>query len=100
MKKKRPIYMYQCVGKCKRYMYTENTFLKCCGRLTQWINGIEGKGVDMDSPKVKIKVSGYLEMSQENLDRLMTHSDPHTGLVYSIHMGYCDASHIDFDVPE
>jgi hypothetical protein len=81
-------------------MYSEETFLKHCGRLTQWINGIEGKGVDMNSPTVKIKVSGWIEMSQENIDRLLTHSDPHTGLVYSIHMGYVDARNLDFELEE
>lgn len=99
MKKKRPMYLWQCVV-CQEYMYSEETFLKHCGRLTQWVNGIEWKGVDMSSPMVKIKVSGWIEMSKENLDLLLTHADPHTGLVYSIHMGYCDASNLEFDPEE
>jgi len=99
MKKKNPIYMYQCVV-CREHIYTEETFLKHCGRLTQWVAGIEGKGVNMNSPIVKIKVSGYIEMSQENLDRIMTHTDQHTGLVYSIHMGYVDASGLEFEPVE
>ena len=81
-------------------MYSEETFLKHCGKLVQWISGIEGKGVNMNSPIVKIKVSGWIEMSQENLDKIMTYSDPHTGLAYSIHMGYCDASNLEFNTEE
>lgn len=81
-------------------MYTEDTMLRHCGKLTQWIAGIEGKGVNMNSPIVKIKVSGWIEMSQENLDTLLTHDDQHTSLVYSIHMGYVDATNLDFETEE
>lgn len=51
---------------------------------------------------VKIKVSGYIEMSQENLERVLEvyHADAHMGLVYSIHMGYTDASNLEFDIEE
>ena len=54
----------------------------------------------MSEKKVRIKVSGYVEMSQENLNILLEHTDPHTSLVYSIHMGYVDATNLDFDIPE
>ena len=97
--KKQPMYMWQCV-ECKEYMYSEEVYLKHCGRMVQWINGIEGKGVDMDSPLVKVHVSGYIEMSQENLDTIMTHEDPHTSLIYSVHMGYVNASELIFDPEE
>lgn len=81
-------------------MYTENTLLKHCGKLTQWVRGIEGKGVDMNSPMVKIKVSGYIEMSKENLNIILGYEDAHTGMVYSIHMGYVKAENLEFDIPE
>ena len=50
--------------------------------------------------KVKIKVSGYIEMSEENLSSVLESygEDPHMGLVYSIHMGYTDASNLEFDI--
>jgi hypothetical protein len=54
------------------------------------------KEVNMAEKKVKIKVSGYLEMSQENFDMLMSHDDQHTSLIYAIHMGYTDASTLEF----
>ena len=53
----------------------------------------------MKEKKVKIKVTGYIEMSQENLDILLSHEDPHMSLVYSIHMGFVDASNLEFDTP-
>ena len=81
-------------------MYTENTTLLHCGKLTQWINGIDGKGIDMESPIVKVKVSGFISMSQENLDRLLTHDDIHTSIVYAVHMGYVDASELIFEPEE
>lgn len=95
-KKKKPVYMYQCIV-CREVVYTEDTVLKHCGRLRQWVRGIEGKGVDMKSPTVKIKVSGYIEMSQENLDTLLAYDDPHMGLVYSFHMGYVNTSNLAFE---
>jgi hypothetical protein len=98
--KSKPIYRYQCVEKCKKYIYTENTLLKCCGKLTQWVEGIEGKGINMASPKVKIKVGGYIEMSQENLDILLSHNDPHKGIVFSIPMGYVNTEALEFETIE
>lgn len=71
--------------------------MKHCNRLTQWVKGIEGKGINMASPMVKVKVSGYIEMSQESLDVILGHNDPHTGLVYSIHMGYVQAGNLEFE---
>ena len=56
----------------------------------------------MPDKRVKIKVSGYIEMSQENLERILEsyETDLHMGLVYSIHMGYTDSSNLEFDIPE
>lgn len=101
MKKKQPIYMYQCLV-CKENFYTEDTIMKHCGKLTQWVAGLDGKGVDMTSPKVKVKVSGHIEMSQEELDRLLEayKHDAHMGLVHSIPMGYVNASSLEFEVEE
>lgn len=96
MKKKQPIYMYQCIV-CRKNFYTDNKIMRHCGKLTQWVQGIEGKGIDMASPKVKIKVSGYIEMSQEAFDTILGYEDPHTGLVYGIHMGYTNASNLEFE---
>ena len=64
---KQPMYMWQCVV-CSEYMYSEDITLKHCRRLVQWIKGIEGIGIDMNSPMMKIHVTGYIEISQENLD--------------------------------
>lgn len=92
--------MWQCIV-CGEYMYSEETFLKHCGKMVQWINGIEGKGVNnMESPVVKIHVSGWIEMSQENLNNLMAYDDPHQGLLYSLHMGYCESSNLVFEPEE
>jgi hypothetical protein len=96
-----PTYIYQCVV-CRAVIYTDNGYERHCGKLTKLVEGIEGKGVNMDSPRVTIRVNGYIEMSRENLDRVLAsyESNPHMGLVYSIHMGYTDASGLEFDLPE
>jgi hypothetical protein len=93
--KKQPIYLYQCVI-CGEKIYTENTILIHCEKFTQWLEGIEGKGIDMDSPKIKIKVSGYIEMSQKNFALLLSHNDPHKSLVYSLPMGYVSTEFLEF----
>jgi len=56
----------------------------------------------MSGKMVKIKVSGYIEMSEENLKTVLDsyEEDQHMGLVYSIHMGYTDASNLEFDIVE
>jgi len=97
--KKQPIYMYQCIV-CRENFYTENTIMKHCGKLTQWINGIDGKGVDMESPKVKIKVSGYVIMTKENLDNLMNYGNPHQAITYALHMGYVDIANLEYEPEE
>jgi hypothetical protein len=96
VKKKQPIYLWQCV-ECKEHIYSEDVLLRHCHKLVQWVQGIEGKGINMASPKVKVKVSGYIEMSQESLDTILGYNDPHTGLVYAIHMGYTVASNLEFE---
>lgn len=90
--------MYQCVV-CGENLLTEDTTLFHCDKLTQWVNGLDGKGIDMSSPKVKINVSGYITMSQENLERILSYEEnyQHTALVYSLHMGYVDSSNLVFD---
>lgn len=97
MRSAQPMYLWQCVT-CREYIYSEDRLLRHCGKLVQWVQGIEGKGVDMDSPKVRIKVSGYIEMSQESLDLILGYNDPHRGLVYGIHMGYTEAKHLEFEL--
>jgi len=62
-KDKQPIYLWQCI-ECKEYIYSEDVLLRHCHRLVQWIQGIEGKGIDMASPKIRIKVSGYTAYSE------------------------------------
>lgn len=51
----------------------------------------------MSDSKVKINVSGYLEMSKENFNILLSHDDPHTSIIYAIHMSYVNASNLEFD---
>jgi hypothetical protein len=70
--------------------------------LTQWVRGIDGKGINMNSPMVKIKVEGFIEMSEENLKIILGYGPEsiHTGLVYSIHMGYVDSKGLEFDIPD
>lgn len=99
MKTKKPIYMYQCV-KCRKTFLTEDNTFRHCGMLTSWVNGVEGKGVNVNSPIVKIKVSGYVTMTRENLNNILAYDDPHTGLVYSLHMGYVNADNMEFDPEE
>lgn len=81
-------------------MCTENMLQRHCGKLTQWVAGIEGKGIDMAKPKVRVQVSGYIEIVRESFDRIMGYEDPHAGLVYAIHMGYTDASNLEFTLPD
>lgn len=95
--KKAPTYMYQCII-CKKNFYTENTTAKHCGKMMQWIAGLEGVGIDRNSPQVKIKISGYIKMSQESLDVLLAYTDVHKGLIYSMNMGYCNAENVEFDL--
>lgn len=95
----RPVYMYQCI-KCDKNMYTTDQTLRHCGRLTQWISGVDGKGIDMKSPRVRIEVSGYIEIPKENLDVLMRFEDPHRGIIESIPLGYVKSKSLEFKVPE
>jgi hypothetical protein len=44
--------------------------------------------------------SGYIEMSQKDLDTILSYNDPYTGLVYSISMGYVEANNLEFDLPD
>lgn len=97
--KNKPVYMYQCVV-CKKNMYTKDQTLKHCGTLTQWVSGIDGKGVDMNSPRVRIEVTGYIEIPRENLDVLMKFENPHRGLVESLPLGYVKIKGLDFHIPE
>lgn len=90
--------MYQCVV-CGNNTLTNDQTLFCCDRLTQWVCGLDGRGMDMKSPMVKIHVSGYVTMSKENLERILSYDKDHvhTALVYSLHMGYVDSSNLVFD---
>mgnify|MGYP003393501756 CR=1 FL=1 len=97
--KKQPVYLYQCIS-CKKNVYTEDTTLVHCEKLTQHIRGIEGKGIDMVSPMVKVAVSGYVKMSQESLDKLLAQADPHTALTYSLHMGHVDSGELSYELEE
>ena len=96
MKHTKVVYLWQCI-KCREYIYSEDVLLKHCDKLAQWVQGIEGKGIDMNSPRVRIKVSGYIEMSQESLNTILESDYPHTGLVYSVHMGYTDTQGLEFE---
>lgn len=91
--------MYQCVV-CDEYVYTEDVVSRCCGKLRQWINGVPERGINVDSPIVRVNVSGYIEMSKENLERLLNYDDPHMGLVYCIHMGYVKSDNLEFTPEE
>lgn len=99
MKNKKPTYMYQCVV-CRKNFYTENMITKHCGKLTQWVCGIPGKGIDMESPQAKIIVKGHVLMSEENLNNLLNYGDAHQALLYALHMGYVDARNLEFITPE
>lgn len=54
----------------------------------------------MSEKKVKIKVGGHIEMSQENLEIFFTHADPHMSILYSLHTGCVDASNMTFEPEE
>ena len=99
MKTKKPVYLYQCVV-CRKKMYTDNTTMRHCDRFTQWVAGIEGIGVNMKEKKIRIQVTGYIEMSESNLEKVLAYEDQHMGLVYAIPMGYCDASSLEFSIEE
>lgn len=97
--KNKPMYMYQCVV-CKKNMYTKDQTLKHCGTLTQWVSGIDGKGVARDSPRVRIEVKGFIEIPRENLDVVLRLDNPHRGLVDCLHFGYVKSKGLEFKVPE
>jgi len=96
---KKLVYLWQCV-KCEETLYSSNRGMLHCNKLVQWLSGIEGKGVNMSEKKVKVKVSGYIEIQRESLETIMKYDDPHMGLVYAIHMGYTNASNLVFDTEE
>ena len=54
----------------------------------------------MKKEMIKIHITGYIEMSQENLESILAQEDPHTSLIYSIHMGYVNAKELTFDPEE
>lgn len=54
----------------------------------------------MKEEKVRIKVSGYIEMSKENLDTIMKYPDPHIGMIFCLHMGFVDSDNLDFEIPD
>jgi len=92
--------LYQCVV-CAELILTRDKVFRHCNKLTQWINGIEGKGLDMKSEIVEIQVRGSVKMSRENLERiLITYQDEYMGLLYSLHMGYVDSTGLEFDLPD
>lgn len=97
MKLKKPVNMFQC-SRCRRTVVTHNTVLKCC----EGIIKLEGIGDNMKEKKVRIKVSGYIEMSQESYNRIKNGygEDLHMGLVYSMHMGYTDTKGLEFITPD
>lgn len=90
--------MWECVV-CHKHILSEEIFLKHCGKMVMWENGIEGKGIDMESKIVKVQVSGWIELSQENLERLLAYENQHMGIVYALHMGYVDTEHLEFEIP-
>jgi hypothetical protein len=94
-----PMYLWQCV-KCREYLFSENVIERHCGKLVQHIQGIEGKGIDMNSPIVRVKVSGYISMTEETLEDYLTRNDPHMSLVYALHMGFVDTSKLTFEIPD
>src|SRR5574337_658572 len=54
---------------------TTNTTLRHCGILTQWLAGIEGIGINgevkkKEEKKIKVHVSGYIEMKETEFNRL------------------------------
>ncbi len=98
-KEKKPLYMFQCV-QCKKWFYSFNMNARHCGVLSQWISGVEGKGINVNSPKIKIQLGGYIEMSEENLQAILSYDDPHQGLIWAIHMGYCDSGNVTFNYEE
>lgn len=96
---KKPVYIYQCVV-CRKNFYTSNKILKHCGTLTQWISGIEGRGINRDSPRVRIEVKGFIEIPKENLDIVLGMEDPHRGLVDCLHFAYVKVKELEFEIPE
>lgn len=96
---KPPVYLWQCVV-CGGCVYSEDVTERHCGKLTQWVSGIDGRGVDMSSPKIKITVSGCVEMSLEDLQRILGYPDIQQGLICSLHMGYCNSDNLDFTLPD
>lgn len=99
MRLKKPIYMFQC-QKCKRTAITRIPMLICCGVSRKWSDYERGNSVK--EKKVRIEVSGYIEMSEEAYNRVKEaySENLHMGLVYSIHMGYTDTRGLEFDTPD
>lgn len=99
MSEKKPVYLYRCIV-CGKSVYTENTILKHCNKLTEWILGIEGKGVNMESRKVKLFISGHVIMTEENLNNLLAYGDSTQAILYALHMPYVDTENLVLEVEE
>lgn len=97
--RKLPVYLWECIV-CKENFYSENEVVLHCNKLVMWVAGIPGKGCNLKSKIVKVKVSGWIELSEENLAILLSHNDPHMGILYALHMSYCDASNMTFEPEE
>lgn len=101
-------YIFQCIV-CRKKIKTSDIVLFHCGRLTQWISGIEGRKtfieekerkIFMREKTVRIKVRGYIEMSRENFDTIMEYKDPFMGIIESIKMGFANVDNLEFDINE
>ena len=88
--------MYQCPV-CRHTALTNSARFQHCGIVLEW----KGEKI-MLGKMVRIKVSGYVEMREGNLDDILKsyEKNPHTGLLYSLHMGYCNAEGFEFDIPD
>lgn len=88
--------MYQCQT-CRKIVLSEKSRFYHCHNVLEW----KGDNI-MLGKKVKIAVSGYVEMTEGALDNVLESykENLHMGLLYSLHMGYCDATALEFDVPD
>jgi hypothetical protein len=52
------------------------------------------------SDKVRIAVSGYVEVKRSDLNEILKYDDPFAGLIQGMAMGFVNVDNLEFDLEE
>lgn len=105
MKNKDDVYVFKCIV-CGKVFRTWDTTMFHCGRLTQWVEGIpklreemKGKSIK-SSDRIKIRVSGYIEIERGILSKILKSGDPFGGLINSMSQEFVNVDNLEFDLQD